>query len=530
MTNRSIQEESSLVEKQTQLTAGDQTQGPRVRLIMIALLLGMLLGALDSTIVSTAMPRIVAELGGLAYYSWIFSAYMLTSTIFVPLFGKLSDLFGRRLIYQIGLGLFIVGSALCGFATNMTELILFRAIQGIGGAALMPIAIVIIGDVFPPEKRGKVQGLFGSVFGLASVGGPALGGFISDHLSWEWVFWINLPFGVAAAIIIAFALRESRGAGKRYVDYTGAALLMAGMSALLLAMVLGGTEFPWASWQIIGLFAASVIFTAWFLYVETKVPEPILPLHLFQNRVITISTILGFLVGAAMFGAVSYIPLYVQGVIGVSASLAGYVLTPLMLSMIASSIIAGRLLTKISYRGFVLCGMSMLTATFYLLSQMTVTTPMWQVVVYMIIAGLGMGPLNPVLTVAVQNAVDFSQRGVTTSSLQFFRSIGGTVGVTVMGLFMNQQLSAQLQQVARQVPPALAPQVEKFNNPQLLLSPEVRGQIPPQMLALLQQALTYAIDHVFYVALAISLLGLFVGNLYGKARVVRRSPKPATES
>ncbi|MFY0543616.1 MDR family MFS transporter [Brevibacillus sp. H7] len=498
-----------------------------VRWVMVALMLGMLLGALDMTIVSTAMPQIIAELGGLTYYSWVFSAYMLTSTIFVPLFGKLSDLFGRRLIYQIGLGLFMLGSALCGFSTTIVELIVYRALQGVGAAALMPIAIVIVGDLYPPEQRGKIQGVFGAVFGLASVAGPALGGFITDYLSWEWTFWINLPFGLAAMAVIAYALKESKGEGKRYVDYTGAALLMGGMTALLLGLIMGGVEYPWNSWQIYGLFAASVIMTGLFLFVQTKVPEPLLPLTLFQNRIVSVSAVLGFLLGAAMFAAVSYIPLYVQGVIGVSASLAGYILTPLMLSMIASSIISGRMITKVSYRAIVLYGMIVMSASFYLLSLVQVDTPMWQVIVCMVMIGLGMGPMNPVLNIAVQSTVDAATRGIATSSLAFFRSIGGTVGVTVMGVFLNHELSAQLQKVVAHVPPQLASQLEKFTDPQLLLNQDVRGQIPQELLVLLQQALTVSINHVFLVALAITAIGIIVALFYGNAKMTKREMPPA---
>jgi EmrB/QacA subfamily drug resistance transporter len=511
------------------MTSSDTTMGKStsVRWVMIALMLGMLLGALDMTIVSTAMPRIVAELGGLTYYSWVFSAYMLTSTIFVPLFGKLSDLFGRRLIYQIGLALFMLGSALCGFAGDILQLIIYRAVQGIGAAALMPIALVIIGDLYPPEQRGKIQGIFGAVFGLSSVAGPALGGFITDYLSWEWTFWINLPFGLAAMAVIAFALQESKGEGKRYVDYTGAALLMGGMTALLLGLIMGGVEFPWNSWQIFGLFAASAVLTGLFLYVQTKVPEPLLPLHLFKNRVVSVSSLLGFLLGASMFAAVSYIPLYVQGVIGVSASLAGYILTPMMLSMIISSIISGRLFAKISYRTFVFTSMMIMAVSLFQLSRVQVDTPLWQVIVCMVLIGVGMGPMNPLLNIAVQSTVNAAVRGVATSLLTFFRSIGGTVGVTVMGVILNNQLSAQLQQRITQVPAELASQVSKFSDPQLLLNPEVRARIPAPLLRLLQEALTVAIDHVFIVALALTLLSVITGLFYGKAKMEKRAMSPA---
>jgi EmrB/QacA subfamily drug resistance transporter len=506
-------------------TAASQPKPVNTRLVMLALLLGMTLGALDATIVSTAMPRIVAELGGLTYYSWVFSAYMLTSTIFVPLFGKMSDLFGRRLVYQIGLALFILGSALCGFATHIVELIIYRGIQGIGGAALMPVAIVIVGDLYPPGERGKVQGLFGAVFGLASVAGPALGGFITDYLSWEWTFWINLPLGLLAMVVIAYALKESKGEGKRYIDYWGAVLLMGGLTALLLALIMGGVEYPWNSPQIYGLFAISGILLGLFLYVETMVPEPILPLDLFRHRVISVTNILGFLLGAAMFSAVSYIPLYVQGVIGVSPAFAGYILTPLMLAMIISSILSGRLLAKFTFRSFILFSMALMAVSFFLLSYVRVDTYMWQVVLLMILLGIGLGPMNPVLNVAVQQTVEANLRGVVTSSLAFFRSIGGTVGVTIMGVIFNQQLTAKLQQLSANIPPELAPQLGKFHDPQLLLDEQVRAQIPPKLLSLLQDALSYAVDHIFLVALIIALAGFLTGIFFGNERLRSLAPR-----
>ncbi|GAB6935866.1 MDR family MFS transporter [Calditerricola yamamurae] len=493
---------------------------PRVRWVLAALMLGMLLAALDSTIVSTAMPRIVAELGGLTYYSWVFSAYMLTSTVCVPIFGKFSDLYGRRRMYQLGLALFVTGSALCGFASTMMELILFRALQGVGAAALMPVALTIIGDLFPPDQRGKVQGLFGSVFGIASIAGPAIGGILTDHFSWPWVFWVNLPLGVAAMVVIAYGLPETKGGRNQPVDYLGAVLLMGGLSALLLALVMGGTEWPWGSVQIVSLFVASAVLLAFFGYVETKAADPLLPLSLLGNRVIGVSLALGFLVGAAMFGAISYIPLFVQGVIGVSASLAGYVLTPLMLATIVSSIVSGRLVTKVTYRGFAVFSSVVIAAGFLLLATMGVETPLWVAMMYMILVGLGMGPLNPVLTIAVQNATDATQRGLATSSLQLFRSVGGTVGVTVMGVFLNHQLEAQLQRLASHVPPGMADQVGHVTSPQALLSPEVRAALPVDLLKLLQDALAHALDRVFLLSALITAFVFAVGLLYGRAKAV----------
>lgn len=499
----------------------------KVNWILAALMLAMLLGALDMTIMSTATPLIISDLGGFEQYSWVFTAYMLTSTVFVPIFGKLADLYGRRLIYQIGLGLFIVGSALCGFAESMTQLIWFRALQGVGGAALMPIAIVIIGDLFPPDKRGKVQGLFGAVFGMASVAGPALGGIITDYLSWEWTFWINLPLGIFSILIFSFALQEKRGEMKRYIDYLGAGLLMAGITALLLALVFGGHEYPWNSKEIIGLFAASFVLLAAFTYIQTKVPEPLVPLQLFRNRVITVSVVIGFFLGASMMGAISYIPLYVQGVIGVSPSLAGYVLTPMMLAMITSSIVSGRLITKLTYRTIVLSSMGLLVASFYLFTTLTVSTPTWQVVLFMVLAGLGMGPMNPLLTIAVQNSAEAHVQGVATSSLAFFRTIGGTIGVAVMGTMMNNKMASEMEHVTSQLPAPLQSQAEMFTDPNLLLREEFRQQVPAELLNLMKEALSNSVTFIFWTSVVLAALCWMVGLLYQRERVVRRKAPEA---
>jgi EmrB/QacA subfamily drug resistance transporter len=420
-----------------------------LKLITTALLLGLILSSLDQTILSTAMPTIIQELDGLSMYSWVFTVYMLATTTTMPIYGKMADLFGRRKMYLIGLSLFLIGSMLCGFANNITQLIIFRGIQGLGAGALMPVSMTIVGDLYPPEKRGKFMGLFGAVFAISSIFGPTLGGFIVEYWNWSWIFYINLPFGIPALIIMAKSLKESKSQVKRSIDWFGALTLSGGLIAILLALVLGGntqiagTNYSWSSLQIIGLFSIGFVLLVLFLWIETKAKEPIIPLHLFRIRVIALGSITGFFMSAGMFGAIVYIPLFVQNVIGISPSTAGYILTPLMLSVVVTSTLGGRLMSKVSFRSILIPSMLLMTIGFILLSQINANTTSWEMVCYMFITGLGMGAIYPVLGTAAQSAVDAEARGVATSSSQFFRSMGGTVGVSILGSFLAQQLALE---------------------------------------------------------------------------------------
>ncbi|QHW34807.1 MFS transporter [Paenibacillus rhizovicinus] len=502
----------------------------QIRWIVTGLMLGLLLGSLDQTIVSTAMPHVIAELNGFSLYSWVFTIYMLTSTTAVPIFGKLADLFGRRLVYLIGMGLFLVGSALCGLSHDMTQLIVFRAIQGIGAGALMPIAMTIIGDIFPPDRRGKMQGIFGAVFGLSSVIGPAVGGFIVDHMAWQWIFYINLPFGIFAAIILSIALKESKSTEKKSIDWGGASTLTGAVVAFLLAIEMGGSgsseggmkHYAWGSPQILGLFGASLLLILVFLWIESKVKEPIIPLRLFHFRAISVSSIVGFMMGMGMFGAITYIPLFSQAVIGTSASHSGYILTPLMLSLIASSIVGGRLITKFSYRSIVMVSMAIMTVGYLLMSQMGTGTSSFELVLYMIIVGLGMGALMPVLTIAAQSAVGHDLRGVATSTTQFTRSIGGTVGVAIMGVIMSSRMTDGISGIVNDFKDIPEDQLKQFANPQALLQPEVKAKIPDKLLAALQHILSDAITSVFVIGIIVVLIGLISAYFYGKLRMPKR--------
>lgn len=412
-------------------------------MITAGLLLGMMLASLDQTIVTTAMPTIVEQLGGFSIYSWVFSVYMLASTITMPIYGKLADVLGRKKTYMAGLMIFLAGSALCGAAGNMTELIIYRGLQGLGAGALMPIAFTLVADLYPPETRGKFMGLFASVFTLTSILGPVLGGYIAEHWHWGWIFFINLPIGAGALILIAAALKESKGKERRSIDWLGAIWFSCSIVSFLLALVLAGNEqgsgsrYDWSSPQIIGLCCIGVLLLAMFLWTETKAKEPMIPLGLFKNRTITLSSIAGFFMSAGMFGVIAYVPLFVQGVIGVSPSVAGYLLTPLMLASAVSSTIGGRLMSKVSYRTILVPSLVLMAVAIILLAQMSANTTTFQLVLYLVLTGLGMGAVYPALGTAAQSAVDPGNRGVATSTSQFFRSIGGTIGVSVLGNAFN---------------------------------------------------------------------------------------------
>ncbi|PDM39267.1 MULTISPECIES: MDR family MFS transporter [unclassified Geobacillus] len=484
------------------------------KILITGLMIAMLFGALEGTIVGTAMPRIVGELGGLSLMIWLTTAYMLTSTTIVPIAGKLADLLGRRVIYVTGLVIFMVGSALCGMADNMTELIIYRGLQGIGGGIMMPMAMIVIGDVFTGKERAKWQGVFGGLYGLASVIGPQVGGFIVDHLNWRWVFYINLPVGILATIFIAMGLSKYKAEGPVKFDLAGMFTMVVGVVSLLLALTFGGDKYEWTSWQIIALFAAALVFLTLFVFVERKAEEPILPMHLFKHRTFTVLNGIGFLMSVGMFGAIMFVPFFMQGVVGVSATKSGTIMTPMMITMIIGSIVGGRTVYKIGVKSQLFIGMAIMAAGFGLLSTMDVDTSEWTATLYMIILGLGMGLVMPLLTLALQESFPKSELGVVTSSSQFFRSIGGTFGMTILGAIMNhrssQLLDDRLMPMLQSLPVQAKGMVDRFahmihDDPQglysILLSPEALEKIPPQMretfVPILKQSLVDSLHSVF---------------------------------
>ena len=472
---------------------------------------GMFLAALEATVVSTAMPTVIASLGGLSHYSWVFSAYLITSTVTVPVWGKLSDLYGRRLFYQIGIAVFLLGSILSGISTSMTELIAFRAIQGLGAGALIPLGMTIIGDIYTVSERARMQALFSGVWGFSSVIGPVLGGFITDQLSWRWVFYINIPVGLAAALIMGLALKEPKRQQRPAIDYAGALLLMLAITLLMLALVEGGASIEtMTSPQNLALFAGAAVLTALFVWAEARASDPIVPFKLFRNRVVTVSIIAGFLAGVAMFGAITFVPLFAQGALGATATEAGSLLTPLMLSWVILSIIGGRLLLRVGYKPTSIAGFLLLTVGLALLANFNRDTRRVWLYLDLIMIGAGLGLTMLTLLIAVQQSVSRAQLGIATSLNQFFRSIGGAVGVAVLGTVLSTGLTSYLSQFALRNPAALSPERagELAANPNALIEPVAREQLSPAALDALQSALASSIQNVFWVATVVSGLAL----------------------
>jgi len=497
----------------------------KVRLITTGLLLGLVLSSIEQTVVSTAMPTIVKELGGLSLYSWVFTMYMLTSTATMPIYGKLADLYGRKKVYLVGLFLFLIGSLLCGFSGSMTELILSRGIQGLGAGALMPVAFTIIADLFSPEKRARFMGLFSAVFTLSSILGPAVGGLLVEYGNWNAIFFLNLPIGIPVFCLIAYALQESMASEKRSVDWLGAVTFMAAIVSILLALVMGGEQQRamnregWCSSLVVTLFSTGLLLLVLFIWIEAKVKDPIIPLHLFRIRPLLFSNLTGFFASAALFGGIAYIPLFVQAVIGVSPSMAGYALTPLMLASVVTSTLSGRMMNKFSYRTILTMSLALMTIGFFLLSRMTAATSIGQMLLIMVITGLGMGSIFPTVGTAAQNAVDMRNRGVATSSNQFFRSIGGTIGVSVLGSLLAERLAAGISQIGRDVQSIPSEQWEQLSNPQVLLQPEARASIPQELLQALQAVFSDALSLVFAAGMIFVLVALVASIFMGRARL-----------
>jgi EmrB/QacA subfamily drug resistance transporter len=421
------------------------TPAPRIRIVFGALVLVLLLASLDQTIVATALPTIVGDLGGIEHLSWVVTAYLLTATVSGPLYGKIGDLYGRKLVLQAAISIFLVGSALCGLSQNMAELIGFRALQGIGAGGLIVTTIATVGDLIPPRDRGRYQGFFGAVFGVSTVIGPLLGGFFVDHLSWRWIFYVNLPIGAVALAVIAAAFHAPAERTRHSIDWLGAALLAGGLSAVVLFTSLGGTTYGWRSAQIAVLIVLAAVLLALFVVVEARVREPILPLSLFRNRIFTAASSIGFVVGLALFGAITYMPVFLQIVKGESPTGSGLQLTPMMAGVLVTSIGSGRLISRFGrYKPFPIAGTAVMTFGLVLLSRLGVGSPTWVASVYMLVLGLGLGMVMQVLVLAVQNAVEHRVMGVATSGALLFRQVGGSIGVALFGAIFANRLHGNL--------------------------------------------------------------------------------------
>jgi EmrB/QacA subfamily drug resistance transporter len=418
---------------------------PQFGLVIGALLLVMLLASLDQTIVSTALPTIVGDLGGLQHISWVVTAYLLALTIATPLYGKLGDLYGRKVVLQGALVIFLIGSVLCGLAQSMTELIVFRAIQGLGGGGLMVSAQATIGDVVSPRERGKYTGLFGAVFGVSSVAGPLIGGFFTSHLSWRWIFYINIPLGAAALVALAISLPSVSERVQHAIDYAGAALLAVGLSSIVLLTSLGGNTYAWGSAEIVALGAIGVAGILAFLVAESRAAEPILPLHLFRNRVFAVTGAIGFVIGFALFGALTYLPLFQQVVRGDSPTESGLQLIPVMAGVLIGSIGSGQVITRTGrYKAFPIAGTAIAAVGMVLLSRLDAGSSTLYASFAMLVMGLGLGLVMQVLVLAVQNAVDYAELGVATSGATLFRSMGGSLGTAVLGAIFTNRLTHEL--------------------------------------------------------------------------------------
>jgi EmrB/QacA subfamily drug resistance transporter len=482
-------------------TGGQDTEVSSSALVTFgAIMLATLLAALDQTIVATALPKIVSDLNGFEHLSWVVTAYLISSTVTVPLYGKLSDLYGRRRLFLVAISVFLAGSALCGAAQSMGELIAFRALQGIGAGGLIPLSQAAIADLFPPRERGRYQGYISGMWAIAAVAGPLLGGTLADHASWRWIFYINLPLGLLALVVVVRTMRTQTHITEHRIDYLGAALLSGAITAILLATVWGGTSYPWGSWEVIGTAAAGLALALAFALVERRTPEPLLPLELFKNRIVAVSCAAGLVIGALLFAVTIYAPVFMQDVLGSSATNSGALLIPLSAGWVVSSVIVGQLVARTGrYRIWPILGSTLVLLGMVLLSTLGTGSTLASVSAYLVLVGIGMGVMFQVYVIAAQNAVPVNQIGVTTGQLNFFRSMGGSFAVAGLGALLTSRLATelvkQLGAVGRRIDPNTVVQ-----------SGSVR--LPPRLADAVQTALSNSLHSVFLACVPIAAIGL----------------------
>jgi EmrB/QacA subfamily drug resistance transporter len=499
----------------------------------VGVILAMFLSALDQTIVATAMPKIIAELGGFAHYTWVTTAYLITSTITVPVIGKFTDIYGRKWFYIAGISIFLVGSLLSGFSQTMVQLIFFRGFQGIGGGIMMANAFTVIADLFPPAERGKYQGFISGTFGIASIFGPTLGGFITDSFSWHWVFFINIPLAILVIILFIIFFPQTKADNlKHRIDWAGVTTLIFALVPTMLALTWGGDEYPWLSVPIIGMFLFAIIMLLAFIAIEKRSAEPIIPLSLFSNRIVSTSLIISFLTGLCFFSGIIFIPLFFQGVLGLSATASGSFLTPMMLGQVSGSLTSGQLLSRAGghYRLQGIAGLTIFAIGLFLLSRMTPDTSYTTAVINIVIMGFGLGITIPLYTIAIQNAVPYNILGTATSSSAFIRNIGGTFGLSIFGTIMTNQFStgflAKIPEIIKSVIP-MSTLTSMANNPEAMVSIDAQNQLRSllsplgdqgviafnQLILAMRQSLSSALTRIFLICLGIIIIA-FIVNLF----------------
>jgi EmrB/QacA subfamily drug resistance transporter len=477
-------------------------------IVIAGLLLAILMASMDNTIVATAMGSIIADLGGLDKFVWVTSAYMVAEMAGMPIFGKLSDMYGRKRFFIFGIVVFMLGSALCGTATSIVQLSIYRAIQGIGGGALVPIAFTIMFDAVKPESRGKLMGLFGAVFGMSSIFGPLLGAYMTDYVKWEWIFYINLPLGLIAFLMVAIFYKESLQHVKQRIDWTGAFTLVGAIVCLMFAMELGGKQYAWNSAPILGLFAGFVLLTIFFIYAETRAEEPIISFRMFRDRLYAASNAIAMLSGAAFITASVYIPIFIQGVLGGSATNSGLVLLPMMLGTVVTATAGGFLISKFTYRAILISTLILLVAGMALLMTLTPESTRMTITLYMILVGLGIGASFSVLSNAAIHSVPATRRGAASSTLNFLRSLGMTIGITIFGIIQSHSLTKHLADTFTGNGASALPQGFDVKDPHALLDPVTRTQIPAGVLGQISDGLSSSIATTFAWGLIPAVLAL----------------------